>query len=394
MAYFFNDVTQNMILFSNYYPNCSSNFEIDDNQLPYMTSKAVKYDIYINQYNKKVRDKSKEIGDYLSQNNKSNNDYNVYNQKLKDTEDQDKIFFTYASSQNYFVEQKYIIVDYLNMINDYSQDFNNNVFEYYLMTQHLEPYSCCFLETFRLLSIFSVRIINCEFFYCHFDKGVTQYVKDINDLDFDDEINDDNYEDNISKIKTYFNYRDNFMSDLKTFYDKIFDLIKDFSEFLANIKIAIKMISIVSIVVNSKSNDATLLKNQVNSLNNLTKSNDIKSSPPLQQGYYRQMVDKYQKEVLPSIIDMKINVNKKGTLTLLEKEKLNKLMIVFSLSSTGLIEHCNDLNTTLSSYNSNYKEDKIKYFNDNPDKKEAFIDKQELPNNAGINQCYVINYEE
>ena len=405
MSYYFSGSSTQLFLFNNTYPNCDKEFEVDlkVGRLNYFEEKVILYNQKIKEVNDKFHGKIiSAMDDYFDENPDDDDKslYLSYRKKLKSFEDQDKTFFTFASNQAYYQDGSYVPVDMIKVVNSFFEDFNTNYFEYYLMTQHLESLNCCFLFTFRKLSIFATRALSCKFNFCHFDKGVKKYINDLKDIELyytqedngDWSVNSEQKSKNLNSFLNYFTKRSNFLTDTFNFYLKIFELEEPLIDFLVRLKVIIKIISIVNIIANSHSDDTKLFKKHVNAVMNLI-GNMPPDTPATISSKYQFYIETYQKYVLPDLIDIKANIESKRHLTMKDKEHLKNTLIVFSLNSTAMIANCQGLYSALTTYLQQYYSSKINYFKD---KSEAEKDKFEVNaynDGEDLNECYIIDYD-
>lgn len=412
MAYFPTDTGLNLFLFSKVYPKCISEFQpnMENASYTFFNEKVILYDNKIKEtLDNTVYKIIKTIDNYYKNNDKDSN-YNNYEnirKKIMDLKDIDKNFFQNISKNlNYYIDGAYAPVDYIEVINQFQDDFNTNYFEYYLMAQHIEQYSCCFLYTFRQISIFSSRVLNCKFFYCNFDVGIKNYIDKINSLIFKyTEVKDDNgkptgewkidnsdqINDDIDYLNNYLVYRNDFINDLSNFYYNIYEIIEPLWQFFIRMKAILKILAISNIIVNSHADDTELFKNQLNSIINFTTQGDIAQSPPLFQSFYKNIIYVYSRSVFPNLIDMKAAMDKKK-LSLDKKEKFKRILILYALAATSMITYCQDLYSNLTSFNLSFKNDKKDYFKDSTAKEKKDFQKDAiLPH--GLNMCYVIDFD-
>ena len=402
--YYFSGNYNEIFLFQNTYGNCIEDYQVDtaDKTLPYLREKAVLYNQDIAEANQKFYNILPAMDFYFKEHSDDSHKklYETYRQQLLEVKDQDKIFFTFASQKPYYQDGQYMPINYIDVLNDFFDDFNTNYFEYYLMTQHLESINCCFLFTFRKLSSFVSRALNCKFFYCLFDTGVKAYIEDLNSLylEYDDDgqgnisVTSDMIENNVNALKNYLIKRQNFINDTATLYNTIFKLLIQFIDFLVRLKVIIKVLSIVNIITNAHSDDNELFKEHISSIMELM-GNSSPDTPATHARLYSFYIYVYQKDVIPDIIDLKIDIENKRKLTPKEKENLKKILILFSLNATGMVGKCQDLYSTLINYLSQYQTSKKEYFSD---KSEDEIKKFEVNAYTGtnkLNPCYIIDYD-
>jgi hypothetical protein len=433
-SYFFNDTINELFTPENTIEICNEKYQPTEEQkkIDFLKAKAGLLDkgiwdgvepIYkfidaVNKYYmSKSDDEKKDDANYQHFVNLKTINY----QNLKIKED-DKQYFSKLSEQPYIVNGCSFIVDYLHIIDNFVKDFNSNYFEYYLMAQHAEQYNCCFIYTFRQMSKFISRTINCPFFYCVFDNGVDNYINDvqssiinefkdvtiekdengnITEITVNDDISDENMENNLDLLITYLEKRKKFAEDLRDFYNKLFKFIEKFLEFLAGLKVMLKVISIISIILNSHKDDSPMFLEHVNSLTNLISFEAPSMTPAMVDTYYTQYAQVFQLDVIPEIIIMKINFendSENQNLTLYEKNKINHIFIMFALGSAGLVSKCQSLFSDLTQLNSNVKEKKKEWAEtkDN-DYIKTFIVKALKTKNDGkityVDPCYVTDYD-
>ena len=402
--YYFSGNSNQLFLFQNTYGSCVEDYQVDssDKSMPYLKEKAIVYDQKIAEANQKFYDILPAMDEYFKENPDDSHLklYNTYKEQLLASKEQDKIFFTYASQKPYYQDGEYVPLNYINILNDFFNDFNTNYFEYYLMTQHLESINCCFLFTFRKLSLFISRALNCKFFYCLFDTGVKAYIDDLNDLylEYDDDgngnisVTSDMIENNVNTLKSYLIKRQDFISDTSRFYNKIFNLLIDFIDFLVRLKVIIKILSIVNIIANAHSDDNDMFKEHISSIMELM-GNSPPDTPAIYANLYSFYIYVYQKDVIPDIIDLKIDIENKKKLTPKEKENLKKILILFSLNATGMISKCQDLYSTLINYLDQYETSKKDYFADKSDDEIKKFEVNAYTGTDKLNPCYIIDYD-
>ena len=394
-----------IIMTSNILPYCVEEYKIDlgGKQLNLLQLKAGLYDKKIAEKNKRIYDIIDMMDDYYKNNGHDDN-YNTYlniRNSIKNKEEEDKKFFTSASTDNYFLDGEIIVVKYLDFLNEIVSDFNSNFFDYYLMAQHSEQYNCCFMYNFRKTATLFSRTINCQFFYCHFDRGVKSYIDDISSIEFDTTINDDDTEsidtadqvsNNIDNLRNYITYRSNFEQDLHNFYNDLYEFLKPYTQFLVHLKFLLKIIAVVSIVVNSHGDDAQMFKNFANNIVNLMKGNILDSTPATQSNYYYLLIYIFQTDTIPYVVDMKVRLEK-SKLTLSEKEKANKMLSLFAIADVGILEKCQNLYSITDRRLKELTKDKKAYFDTlSEDDRNKFLAKAYV-NKDNLNVCYFIDYD-
>ena len=411
MSYFYSDVIQGIFLPSNILPQCDKKFEINlnDKHLNFLREKAALYDAAIAEANSRFYQILDLINNYYVTHDKDSNYeifkilYNQFNSIKKD----DQHFFTVCSTNNYFVDNTFVNINYLDMINEIVDDFNTNYYEYYLMAQHAEQYNCCFIFTFRKVSKFLSRTINCPFFYCHFDGGVDNYISDLdslkvnfqttiitnNDGNITESIeNSDQIANNINVLKDYLTKRTEFENDLHSFYDKVFEFLSNYVRFFVHLKFLIKVMSIASIIVNAHSDDAELFREHTNTLINLVQQGTAELLPATQRYFFGNLIYIFQEDIVPNLIEMKVALEKDKSLTLDEKTKIKKLMLLMAISAAGLIEKCQNLYSVTTTYLMLLTTDKITYFADLTKEEREQFEVKAYIDGKRINPCYVIDY--
>jgi len=411
MSYFYSDVTQGIFLPSNTLPQCDEKFEVDlsDKHLNFLREKAALYDSAIAEANSRFYQILDLIKNYYVTHDKDNNYkiFKILSDQFNSIKEDDQHFFTACSTSNYFVDNTFVNIKYLDMVNEIVDDFNTNYYEYYLMAQHAEQYNCCFIFTFRKVSKFLSRTINCQFFYCHFDGGVNKYISDLNSLKANFQTttvtnndgsttesikNSDQVSNNLNVLKDYLTKRTEFKNDLQAFYDKIFEFLSDYVRFFVHLKFLIKVMSIASIIVNAHSDDADLFQEHSNTLINLVQQGTAELLPATQRYYFGNLAYIFQEDIVPNLIDMKVALEKDKSLTLNEKTKVKNLMLLMAISAAGLIEKCQNLYSKTTTYLTMLTLDKVTYFAGLTEEKREQFEVKAYIDDKRINPCYVIDY--
>ena len=238
-----------------------------------------------------------------------------------------------------------------------SSSFINSYYENYLLVRQLEPYNCCFLETFRKLSEFYTSFLLNKKLYCALDQYVDSCINGINNTketilntDTENKTGKEYYEQLIKNISDY-NYmfydavntlKNNLLNYINTYETEIQSKI---SIYLTDLKLSIKVISLANIIFNAYNNDLPFFNSFSLSISNVFNLDTINT-----QRYYRDFSLKITRYCPNIFIKLR---------SLLKSDRSNyKSLLDLGVSNCfgnyGFVDHCKDLYDTLNYILSNY----------------------------------------
>jgi len=350
-----------------------------------MDEKSILYDEHIKKSIQRIIERGKVLINKSTNEEKTKDSYKKFKIKIenlkKDFQDKkyNSIFTDYSMRVN-FLNSNSRVLNYFDILKETYTDFNANFFEYYLMANHIEKYSCCFIYTMRELAVYFKRTINSGKYYCYFDIGIKNLIDKLNsdiyekfkytksgDDDTDDNpnasiesVSNNQMEYNLNLMNTKFqNYLDVFREGLINLYNKYFDLYTKIGEFLIDIKIILKIISIVNIITTAKKDDLPMFKSFNSSISNILISGEARLTPMTFKGYYTQQSFIVQQVLTPYFIEVRTSID---TIPINKINKFNDILITNGINDTGKKMKCENLKEELSNINKFSNIDYIHYY--------------------------------
>jgi len=235
---------------------------------------------------------------------------------------------------------------YYDRAEELNKMLNSTYFEYYLMVQQIERYNCCFLTTFRQLSDYYTYIFNTQNYFCSTDKVTKKLIDNLENerehfLDDTDDLDDLEYYtkilNNIIDRKSYiYNDFDNYKYELQSIIEVQETLNFRIDQFLSDIKLTLKVVSLVNILFNMHSDDDDRGKNYSESIQNIF----ILDTNQTYMDYYTMKSLEITSMCPPKIIDTKKYLKPDMS----NFKELIDLAASACFNTYGFSDHCSALN--------------------------------------------------